>query len=112
MPLPSASYRISAAVGGCSISSFASSGASLSLEDICRALSWLSEQIPPASHVPAPPPPVSVAIIRLAAAHRSRLCSSRPEIWRELERVYRQHLRPTIPSGEARHWDAALRMQA
>lgn len=67
-------------------------------------------RIPPASTAPSPPPSVSIACMRLAAAHRDRICAARPELWTEVERLYRQHLRQTISPGEARHWDAALRL--
>jgi hypothetical protein len=79
------------------------------VEDIGEALSRLVCAVPAASTC-SPPPAISVACIRLAAAHRSALRASRPELWREVERFYRQHLRPKIAPAEARHWDGALRI--
>jgi hypothetical protein len=57
-----------------------------------------------------PPLPVATAWIRLAAAHRAGIRGTQPELWENLERFYRQHLRPQLASADARHWDAALRI--
>jgi hypothetical protein len=48
--------------------------------------------------------------LRIAAAYRSRLLETQPDLWRSFEIHYRQHVRPYLCAGEARHWDAALRL--
>lgn len=80
-------------------------------EEVSEALGQAVRSLLRASRSASSPlPPVSVACIRLAAAHRPALRASRPDVWRDLECFYRQHLRPTMTPGEARHWNGALRM--
>lgn len=87
-------------------------GGRVSAEEVSEALGRAVRSLLATSARPrAPPPlPVAVACIRLAAAHRPTLRASRPDVWRDLERFYLQHLRPALPEGEARHWDGALRL--
>jgi hypothetical protein len=48
--------------------------------------------------------------LRFAAAFRSHLMETRPEVWRAFEIYYRQHVRQHLCPGDLRHWDAALRL--
>jgi hypothetical protein len=84
----------------------------LAASEVERALPAVVRSLLCAARTSQPPPTsVGVACIRLAAAHQRTLRPSRPELWRDLERFYRQHLRPALPDAEARHWDGALRLR-